>query len=318
MNLKAMNKMIVMKNITHKLRIGFIALLLIIGIKSFAQSEWKVDIAKAKIINPVTFADESIKEGKSLFQINCKSCHGDPGKDNGLPLIPKPTDMANVSFLSANSDGSIYAKITEGRVTMPSFKTVLSETQRWQIVNYIRSLDGNKKAVTIATVIKKEGQSITSPYKISLTYNSKESNLIAFVEGTSENGSFVPISDVEVGFYIKRYFGNLPFGEKGGKADENGMIKASIPIDLPSGEEGKATAFAKLSDVDSFGEVLAEIEVKVKAVEIVNLLDKRSLWTVRAMAPWWLIFTYFGIIIAVWATLGYVVIQLFKIKKEGI
>ncbi len=284
----------------------------------FAQSDWKVEDAKAKLNNPVQADDVSLKEGKALFTTNCKTCHGDPGKDNGLPLVPKPTDMANAAFLSANSDGAVFTKMTEGRIAMPSFKAVLSDTQRWQIVSYIRSFDAIKKVATTVSVIKKEGQTVGAPYRLSVSYNQEENQLAAMLEGTSTDGSFVPASDVEVGFFVKRYFGNLPFGDRSGVTDEYGMIKADIPTDLPGGEEGKALAIAKLSDVDAFGDVSAEVEVNVKAVEIVNLMDERSLWTVRTMAPWWLIFTYFGILIGVWGTLGYVVLQLFKLKKAGV
>ena len=36
--------------------------------------------------------------------------------------------------------GELFWKITEGRNQMPSFATALSERQRWDVVNYLRSL----------------------------------------------------------------------------------------------------------------------------------------------------------------------------------
>jgi len=41
-------------------------------------------------------------------------------------------------------DGSLFWQITEGRKPMPSFKKDLSEEQRWQVINYVRTL-GIKK-----------------------------------------------------------------------------------------------------------------------------------------------------------------------------
>lgn len=282
-----------MKNRWYKISTGFITLLLLSGSAVFAQSDWKVDEAKAKMKNPVAASETNIKEGQSLFLANCKSCHGDPGKANGLPLVPKPTDMANAAFLSTNTDGAIFTKVTEGRVAMPSFKAVLSETQRWQIVNYIRSLDKNKTAAPVQIAdVTKASMNVGAPFKIELSYNKEENMLVALVEGTNADGAFAPASGVEVGFFVKRYFGKLPFGEKGAVSDENGMLKASVPIDLPGGEDGKALAIVKLMDADAYGDVSAQTEINVKAVEIVNLLDERSLWTVRVMAPWWLIITY--------------------------
>ncbi len=308
-----------MKNKWFNIYSGLLLILLFGTSSIFAQSDWKVTDAQAKIKNPVTADEASIKEGAALFQTNCKSCHGDPGKGNGLPLVPKPTDMSNPEFLNQNSDGAIFTKITDGRIAMPTFKAVLNETQRWQLVNYIRSFDANKKVAAVSSPVQvKKGDKLNAPYQMSLSYNEEQNSLQAFVQGTNAQGSLVPAPDVEVGFFIKRYFGKLPFGDKGAVTDDKGMIQAKIPSDVPGGEEGKAIAFASLSDVDNFGSVNAETEVNVKPVEIVNLLDKRSLWTVRVMAPWWLIITYFSILIGVWATLAYVVLQLFKLKKAGV
>lgn len=308
-----------MKNKRFKIYSGISVILLFLGSSVFAQSDWKVTDSQTGIKNPVIANEASIKAGATLFQTNCKTCHGDPGKGNGLPLVPKPTDMSNATFLSMNSDGAIFSKITEGRIAMPSFKAVLTETERWQIVNYIRSFDANKKvAVNNTPVPVKKGEKLNSPYQISLTYNAEDNSLQAFVEGTNAEGSFLPAPDVEVGFFINRYFSKLPFGDKGAVTDDKGLIKATIPADLPGGEEGKAMAFVRLTDVDNFGSVSAETEVNVKPVEIVNLLKSRSLWTVRVMAPWWLIITYFSILIGVWATLAYVVSLLFKLKKAGV
>lgn len=309
-----MNKILDMENRSRKILVSIIAVLFLSSLGAFAQSDWKVSDAKAKVINPVKADAASVKEGKALFNTNCKSCHGDPRKDNGLPLVPKPTDMANAAFLSANSDGAIFTKITDGRITMPSFKAVLSDTKRWNIVNYVRSFDANKKAVVTVVTLDNKGVKVEAPYQISLNYSAEENKMSATVLGTTVNGQMAPASDLEVGFFVKRYFGDLPFGEVGGVTDANGSIQAEVPVDLPGGEEGKAIAFVRLTD---YTEVFAESEVNVKTIHIVNLLDERSLWTVSAMAPWWLIITYFGLLLGAWGTLGYVVLQLVKLKQAG-
>lgn len=302
-----------MENRSRKILVSLIAVLFLSSLGAFAQSDWKVTDAKAKITNPLGADAASVKEGKALFNTNCKSCHGDPGKNNVLPLVPKPTDLANADFLSTNSDGEIFAKVTEGRVTMPSFKAVLSETKRWQIINYIRSFDANKKVVAKVASVKK-GVEVNAPFQITLNYSVEENKMSATVLGTTANGEMAAASEMEVGFFIERYFGDLPFGEVGGLTDEKGMISAEIPVDLPGGEEGKAKAFVRLTD---YNDVITETEVNVKPIHIKNLLDERSLWTVRVMAPWWLIFTYFGLLLGAWGTLGYIVLQLIKLKKEG-
>ena len=39
-----------------------------------------------------------------------------------------------------HSDGALFWKITQGRPPMTSFRTLLTDDQRWQVVNYIRTL----------------------------------------------------------------------------------------------------------------------------------------------------------------------------------
>jgi mono/diheme cytochrome c family protein len=297
--------------------ISLTAVLFLAASPVIAQSDWHVDEAKANIQNPVKVDATSLKEGQILFKANCKTCHGDPGKNNGLPLVPKPTDMSNADFLKINSDGAIFTKMTDGKNTMPTFKAVLSATQRWQIVNYIRSFDPNKKSLVTNKTASKQTAALGAPYSMQIAYDSVENIVTATVSGTTKQGELAPAKEVEVEFFMTRYFGDLPFGEIGAVTDEEGKIQAHIPVDLPGGEDGKEVAYAQISDSDTYGSVSANVEVKVKAVEIVNLLDHRSLWTKRVMAPWWLIFTYFGLLLAVWGTLAYVVFQMFKLKKAA-
>ncbi len=47
--------------------------------------------------------------------------------------------------MSAQSDGELFYKISEGRRPMPEFKTKLTEQQRWQLVLLMRSLASTDK-----------------------------------------------------------------------------------------------------------------------------------------------------------------------------
>jgi mono/diheme cytochrome c family protein len=42
--------------------------------------------------------------------------------------------------LSTESDGALFWKITTGKKPMPTYGKRLSETDRWNLVNYIRTL----------------------------------------------------------------------------------------------------------------------------------------------------------------------------------
>mgnify|MGYP003109959153 FL=1 len=72
----------------------------------------------------------------------CFVCHGPKGKGDGMGgagLTPKPTDLTTEEFQS-QSDGAIFWKITEGRAPMASYKTSIPEKKRWELVNYLRTL----------------------------------------------------------------------------------------------------------------------------------------------------------------------------------
>ena len=103
---------------------------------------WKASEADAKMKNPVKTDDDNIKEGKDIYAQHCKSCHGVKGKGDG-PKSEK-IDISCGDFtaedVAKQSDGELYWKTTEGRKPMPSFSEKLSDTERWTVINYIRTL----------------------------------------------------------------------------------------------------------------------------------------------------------------------------------
>lgn len=108
--------------------------------------EWIApDMARNKK-NPIPVNDASLAAGKALYTTNCYNCHGKKGKGDGpksadIPISPK--DFTKEQF-QKQSDGSLFWKISEGRKPMPSFKKDLTDDQRWQVINYVRTL-GIKK-----------------------------------------------------------------------------------------------------------------------------------------------------------------------------
>jgi hypothetical protein len=70
-----------------------------------------------------------------------RACHGASGRGDGVASValqPKPTDWSSPAVQS-DTDGELFWKITNGRGAMPAWKQ-LPEAERWQIVNYIRTL----------------------------------------------------------------------------------------------------------------------------------------------------------------------------------
>ena len=101
--------------------------------------------AGKKMKNPVPATPESVAAGKALFQKSCRFCHGAEGKGNG-PMAPEgthPSDLTDAKWDRGSTDGEIFLVIREGagpKFDMKGFKSKLSETDTWNIVNYVRSL----------------------------------------------------------------------------------------------------------------------------------------------------------------------------------
>ncbi|WP_295654780.1 cytochrome c [uncultured Mucilaginibacter sp.] len=104
---------------------------------------WPVPDKNAKMANPVKSSKESIADGKSLWSVNCASCHGKGGLGDGskaAQLKTIPNDLTKADFQS-QSDGAIFYKISEGRDDMPSFKKKLPDAEDiWNLVVYVRTL----------------------------------------------------------------------------------------------------------------------------------------------------------------------------------
>jgi len=110
------------------------------------RKEWIAPPSAQKVTNPIPSNEQSIAAGKIIYTKNCYDCHGKKGKGDGPKsgdLEVGPKDFTQELF-QKQSDGSLFWKITEGRKPMLSFKKEISEEQRWQVINYVRTL-GIKK-----------------------------------------------------------------------------------------------------------------------------------------------------------------------------
>jgi mono/diheme cytochrome c family protein len=109
-----------------------------------AQDTWKeCEDAKYKAMKSPQSGPASVAAGKKSAETNCVTCHGAGGKGDGVAaaaLTPKPADWTSAK-VKADPDGVLFCKMSNGRGPMPPWKH-LPDKERWDLVSYLRSLQG--------------------------------------------------------------------------------------------------------------------------------------------------------------------------------
>jgi cytochrome c oxidase cbb3-type subunit 3 len=93
---------------------------------------------RAALVNVYEQNAWAISEGKRLYgAFNCAGCHASGGGGGmGPPLLDD-------QWIYGSEPENVYATIVEGRPNgMPSFANRLTTPQVWQLVGYLRSLNG--------------------------------------------------------------------------------------------------------------------------------------------------------------------------------
>ncbi len=107
-----------------------------------SKEKWSAPVADAQKKNPVAATASALAAGQKIYSKTCAMCHGKTGDADGPAVIELNIHPAKLSDpkLANESDGSLFWKITTGKKPMPAYGKRLSETDRWNLVNYIRTL----------------------------------------------------------------------------------------------------------------------------------------------------------------------------------
>lgn len=118
--------------------------------QDFSKNTWDIPKDADETKNPVEATEESIAKGKELFMTqkgNCIFCHGETGSGNkeNLPRLRRvPADLSDIKRMPKLSDGEIFWKITKGIPDIMPSRDMLTEEERWHLVNFVRTLPKEK------------------------------------------------------------------------------------------------------------------------------------------------------------------------------
>ena len=99
--------------------------------------------AEKALTNPVSADFNSVWRGQRLFNANCSTCHGVTGLGDG-PTSQLLVGIPNLlqDLYKQRTDGRVFGVIHYGQNAMPRYGFKFSTAEKWDLVNYVRFLQG--------------------------------------------------------------------------------------------------------------------------------------------------------------------------------
>ena len=284
--------------------------LILVAVAFFAYQglaqEWLVPEDQKTVKNPSEYTLINVKKGKDIYIKNCKSCHGDAGKNNALPLVPPPPDVTD-EIMQANTEGELFYKITKGRGGMPQFETTISEDDRWRLVNYIMNYSPANEPLLVEAPPRKA--------KILASVNEDDNIVEVFAEYEEKDGSYVALAETAISIGAKKAFGTQPIGEV--LSNSEGRAEYAIPESLIGDEDGLVSIVVSLGEGFITDQVILDAAKVGQKKPTPVLIQKEVLWSTNDNIQTWLLLTYLAAVGAAWGAIAYVVFQIFKIWRLG-
>ena len=149
-----------MRSIAHLLTLLLlVSLALLPGLARQEPGERQVEVLKPIDIpetevnrtNPIKSDKSSVRAGHKLYSSQCLMCHGSGGKGDGdlsTSLGWSMPDFTLAGPMTKRTDGELYYIINTGHGHMPGQGDRLRPTQKWNMINFIRSLGCKENCTT--------------------------------------------------------------------------------------------------------------------------------------------------------------------------
>jgi len=108
-----------------------------------------------RLANPRTRTSESVNRGKIVYETYCLVCHGETGRGDGPVSSASGGQFVGIRSLVTDTvgrrtDGYLYGVIANaqsmGRGLMPRYGDKIAGTDRWDLVNYVRTLQALERS----------------------------------------------------------------------------------------------------------------------------------------------------------------------------
>jgi mono/diheme cytochrome c family protein len=77
-----------------------------------------------------------IQAGEVLYAEHCAACHA----GDGSGAVAGASDLSDAALMAAQSPQAVFDVVSQGRGEMPAFTDQMAEEERWQVVDYVRTL----------------------------------------------------------------------------------------------------------------------------------------------------------------------------------
>lgn len=119
-----------------------------------------------EVINPKSPDDaDSVARGATAYAIYCQHCHGPGGAGDGMVAkrgFPPPPSLL-IKHAIKMKDGQMFHITTLGQGNMPGHAAQVSREDRWNTINYIRTLQADAQRKSAAALSQEQQPTPTQP-----------------------------------------------------------------------------------------------------------------------------------------------------------